>query len=136
MFVILHKGRLFLVVLISFIIWIAVKQYLFCPSFSFRIQKPFSGRLFYDPYDSIDPGHWVKCNFHAHTNAWHGFTRGKGTAKDVYRAYDSMHYGIHCVSDYQSINKTYANAPGYISAYEHGYNEGKTHQLVLGSNEV
>ncbi len=78
----------------------------------------------------------MKCNFHAHTNAWHGITNGKGTANDVYHMYDSMHYAIHCVSDYQSINRTYANTPGYIPAYEHGYNAGKTHQLVLGSNEV
>ena len=77
MLVTLRKGRLFLVVFISFIIWIAVKQYLFCQSFTFKIQKPFSGKSFYNPYDSIDPGHWVKCNFHAHTNAWHGFTHGK-----------------------------------------------------------
>ena len=28
------------------------------------------------------------------------------------------------------------NTPGYIPAYEHGYNAGKTHQLVLGSNKV
>lgn len=136
MLVTLYKGRLLLVVFVSFLIWIVIKEYLFCPTFSFKIQKPFSGKFFYNPYDSIDPGHWVKCNFHAHTNAWHGLTHGSGTAKDVYRAYDSMHYGIHCVSDYQFINTTYGGTPGYIPAYEHGYNVGKTHQLLLGSSQV
>jgi len=63
-------------------------------------------------------------------------THGRGTAKDVYHVYDSMNYAVHCVSDYQSINKTYANSPGYIPAYEHGYNTGKTHQLVLGGEKV
>ena len=63
-------------------------------------------------------------------------THGSGTARDVYHVYDSMNYVVHCVSDYQSINKTYANSPGYIPAYEHGYNTGKTHQLVLGCDEV
>jgi hypothetical protein len=63
-------------------------------------------------------------------------THGRGTAKDVYHVYDSMNYAVHCVSDYQSINKTYAKSPGYIPTYEHGYNTGKTHQLVLGSEKV
>ncbi|MFI5186753.1 MAG: hypothetical protein ACHQF0_08520 [Chitinophagales bacterium] len=128
--------KLFFIILFSFIILVVINQYFFCPVFSFNTTRSFSGKSFYNPYDSIDPGHWVKCNFHAHTNAWHGLTHGSGTAKDVYHMYDSMHYGVHCVSDYQTINKTYANTPGYISAYEHGYNFGKTHQLVLGSNEV
>jgi len=113
-----------------------INQYLFCPSFSFNSPQPFSGASFYNPYDSINAHDWKKCNFHAHTNAWHGMTHGTGTAKDVYHVYDSMNYAVHCVSDYQSINKTYANSPGYIPAYEHGYNTGKTHQLVLGSEKV
>ncbi len=136
MFLSLNKGRLLLVIFISLVLWIVINQYLFCPSFSFKSPQPFSGASFYNPYDSINPHDWKKCNFHAHTNAWHGMTHGRGTAKDVYRVYDSMSYAVHCVSDYQSINKTYANSPGYIPAYEHGYNTGKTHQLVLGSEEV
>jgi hypothetical protein len=136
MIVTVHKRRLVFVIFASLIIWLVIKQYLFCPSFSFSTAVPFAGKFFYNPYDSLHSDRWIKCNFHAHTNAWHGLTHGRGTAKDVYHMYDSMHYAIHCVSDYQSINKTYANTPHFIPAYEHGYNFGKTHQLVLGSNEV
>lgn len=136
MFPSLNKGRLFLVIFISTILWVVINQYLFCPSFSFSSPQPFAGSSFYNPYDSINAADWKKCNFHAHTNAWHGITHGSGSAKDVYHVYDSMNYAVHCVSDYQSINKTFANSPGYISAYEHGYNTGKTHQLVLGSEKV
>ena len=136
MIVTVHKRRLILVIFGSLILWLVIKQYLFCPSFSFTSTGPFAGKFFYNPYDSIRSDHWIKCNFHAHTNAWHGLTHGRGTAKDVYHTYDSMHYAIHCVSDYQLINKTYANTPHFIPAYEHGYNFGKTHQLVLGSNDV
>jgi len=136
MLVSINKTRLVFIFLISFIIWLIIRQYLFCPSFSFKDPQPFSGKLFYNPYDSINPDHWVKCNFHAHTNAWFGLTNGKGTAKNVYHVYDSMNYGVHCVSDYQSINKTYENTPGYIPVYEHGYNLQKAHQLVLGSHDV
>jgi len=136
MIVTVHKRRLVLVIFGSLVIWLVIKQYLFCPSFKFDTPGPFSGRFFYNPYDSLRTGRWIKCNFHAHTDAWHGLTHGKGTANDVYRKYDSMHYAIHCVSDYQSINKIFANVPRFIPAYEHGYNFGKTHQLVLGSNKV
>ena len=121
---------------VSFVIWVVIKQYLFCPTFTFTEPKPFSGSSLYNPYDSMDACQWKKCNFHAHTNAWHGMTHGTGSARDVCRVYDSMHYAVHCVSDYQSINQIDESTPGYIPAYEHGYNAGKTHQLVLGSNEV
>lgn len=136
MFLSLNKGRLLLVIFISLVLWIAINQYLFCPSFSFNSPQPFSGASFYNPYDSIDAHDWKKCNFHAHTHAWYGMTHGRGTAEDVNHVYDSMNYAVHCVSDYQSINRTYANSTGYIPAYEHGYNTGKTHQLVLGSERV
>src|ERR1700745_3555266 len=136
MFLLPNKGRLFLILFLSLVLLIAVAQYLFCPSLSFTKPQPFSGGLLYNPYELINPKDWKKCNFHAHTNAWYGMTHGRGTARDVYRVYDSMNYTVHCDSDYQSINKIYANSPGYIRAYEHGYNAGKTHQLVLGSENV
>jgi len=119
-----------------FIIWVLVRQYLLCPKFSFEVPHPFSGAFLYNPYDSIKQKDWRKCNFHAHSNAWHGLSNGKGTSADIYHAYDSMKYAVHCVSDYQKINTDFRNSPGYISAYEHGYNITKTHQLVLGSKRV
>ena len=65
-----------------------------------------------------------------------GITNGKGTAEDVWNAYQKLGYGIHCVSDYEKINATFQDKPNYISAYEHGYNLLKTHQLVVGDEDV
>jgi hypothetical protein len=132
----MNKSALFPVLFISFILWIVINQYFFCPHFSFKSPQPFSGKLLYDPYRSIRCNNWVKCNFHAHTKVWQGFTRGKGTAADIYRVYDSMQYAVHCVSNYENIDTSFSNTPGFIPAYEHGYGINKTHQLVLGSKKV
>ncbi len=132
----MNLPRLLFVLFCSLIILVIINQYFFCPRFSFKNSTPFSGKSFYNPYDSINEINWIKCNFHAHTNAWHGFTNGKGMAADIYHAYDSMGYAVHCVSDYQKINIDFINTPGFIPVYEHGYNIFKTHQLVLGSNKV
>ena len=128
--------RLLLAVFCSLIVWILIMQYLFCPKFSFEAAHPFSGTIFYNPYDSINEFYWRKCNFHAHSHAWHGFANGNGTSADIYHAYDSMKYAVHCVSDYQKINTDFSSTPGFIPAYEHGYNISKTHQLVLGASKV
>jgi hypothetical protein len=128
--------RLLLGIFCSVIIWILIMQYFFCPKFSFDVPQPFSGTAFYNPYDSINEFDWRKCNFHAHSHAWHAFANGNGTAADIYRAYDSMKYAVHCVSDYQKINTDFSNTSGFIPAYEHGYNITKTHQLVLGASKV
>ena len=117
-------------------IWVTIRQYLFCPQFAFTKGKPFSGNHFYNPYSGIGSGFWIKCNFHAHTNAWNGLTNGHGTAADVWRSYDSLGYTVHCVSDYQKINSDFNAKINYLPAYEHGYNFKKTHELVLGDHKV
>src|SRR5260370_28216129 len=132
----MNKLALLPVVFLSFILWIIVSQYFFCPQFSFKASAPFSGKLLYNPYESIHINNWEKCNFHAHTRAWGGLTNGKGTAADIYHVYDSMNYAVHCVSNYEEIDRTFSNTPGFIPAYEHGYGMQKTHQLVLGSKKV
>lgn len=128
--------RIFLILVFTLILWLAVRQYLFCPQFTFVKGKPFSGNQLYNPYASIDSGEWVKCNFHAHTHAWKGLTNGRGTANNVWRCYDSLGYGVHSVSDYHKINDAFSDKENYIPAYEHGYNMTKTHQLVLGDKQV
>ncbi len=128
--------RLLLFFFISFTFYIIINQYFFCPRFSFKASRPFSGKEFYNPYAFISENDWIKCNFHAHTNAWKGFTNGKGTAADIYHSYDSMKYAVHCISDYEKIDTSFSHKPGFIPAYEHGYNLNKTHQLVLGSHKV
>ncbi|GAB2797972.1 hypothetical protein GCM10027275_49340 [Rhabdobacter roseus] len=120
----------------TLILMLVVSQYFFCPRFEFEARSPFAGPVLYNPYQSIDSTNWVKCNFHAHAKAWRGVPNGKGNASDIHRAYGSLNYGIHCVSNYQQIDTTNSADAGFIPAYEHGYNPAKTHQLVLGGNRV
>lgn len=121
---------------VSIILALVVCQYFFCPRFHFEEQSPFEGPVLYNPYESLHPSPWVKCNFHAHARAWNGVTNGKGTAADIHRAYRSLNYGVHCVSNYQAIDSTDSENKAFIAAYEHGYNLNKTHQLVLGSRRI
>ena len=120
----------------SIILALVVYQYFFCPRFHFEEKSPFEGPVLYNPYESLHPSPWVKCNFHAHARAWNGVTSGKGTAADIHRAYRSLNYGVHCVSNYHDIDSTNSDEKAFIAAYEHGYNPSKTHQLVLGSRRV
>ncbi|GLU54376.1 hypothetical protein Dfri01_38370 [Dyadobacter frigoris] len=96
----------------------------------------FSGPDLFNPYAAIKPGHWIKCNFHAHAQGWDGISNNYEVACSVHNAYQSLHYGVHCISNHQNIDTTRSGEPNYISAYEHGYNFTKTHQLVLGSAKV
>ncbi|WP_373515782.1 hypothetical protein [Persicitalea sp.] len=120
----------------SIILALIVSQYFFCPRFHFEEQSPFEGPILYNPYKDLNPSPWVKCNFHAHARAWNGVTSGKGNAADIHRAYRSLNYGVHCVSNYHEIDSTDSDEKAFIAAYEHGYNPSKTHQLVLGSRRV
>ncbi|WP_221391445.1 hypothetical protein [Dyadobacter sp. NIV53] len=125
-----------LLLLVSWLLWLVLSQYFFCARFQFQDPAAFEGDILFNPYESIKPESWVKCNFHAHAKAWNGITNGHGDAADIHQAYQSLSYGIHCVSNYHHIDSTNADNVGFISAYEHGYNISKTHQLVLGSNKV
>lgn len=120
----------------SIILALVVCQYFFCPRFHFEEQSPFEGPVLYNPYESLHPSPWVKCNFHAHARAWNGVTNGEGTAADIHRAYRSLNYGVHCVSNYHDIDSTDSDDKAFIAAYEHGYNLNKTHQLVLGGHKI
>ncbi|MCF0063198.1 hypothetical protein MUK70_10535 [Dyadobacter chenwenxiniae] len=125
-----------LLAFLTWVLWLVVSQYLFCARFQFDDPVPFEGLSIFNPYDSVDAAQWVKCNFHAHSRAWEGFTNGHGSAEDIHEAYKALNYGVHCVSNYHYIDTTHSSDPGYIPAYEHGYNITKTHQLVLGSDKV
>lgn len=133
--------RITLLVFLSWVLWLVVSQFFFCPRYQFNDPIPFEGPTLYNPYDSTGtmPGsasRWVKCNFHAHSRAWEGVTNGHGSAADIHNAYKALHYGVHCVSNYHHIDTTHSTRANYLPAYEHGYNIRKTHQLVLGSNDV
>ena len=55
---------------------------------------------------------------------------------DIYSVYNSLHYGVHTISNYQFIDTTFHTLSTYISGYEHGYNIKKNHQLVIGAKKV
>lgn len=128
--------KIFFLFIGTLIMWQAVNQYLFCPSYSFTDNKPFSGDQWYNPYAAINSGIWTKANFHAHVKAWGGIANGHGTPADVWKGYDSLGYGVHAISNYHNIDKDFNDSANYVSAYEHGYNIKKTHQLVIGDNKI
>ena len=113
--------------------WLLIDQYILCPDYRFESPGPFKGEAFYNPYQDYNPSGWTMANMHAHTSSWFGLTNGKGDAQDVHEAYDSMGYGFHLISEYQKISDYGKGAPNYITAYEHGLNLPKAHQLVVGS---
>jgi hypothetical protein len=122
--------------LFTLAVLLLVNQFFFCPRFVFHDPVPFAGKTIYNPYATLKPNQWVKCNFHAHIKTWSGITNGHGNAGNVHNAYKSLKYGIHCISNYQEIDTSGSCNKSYIPAYEHGYNINKTHQLILGSNKV
>lgn len=109
----------------------------FVPIYDYGEPKPFSGDYLHNPYQDMDPEYWKQCNFHAHTDQYGGVTDGRNTPNEVldsvYNAFGFDHIGI---SDYMKINDYVKFRPGYIPAYEHGYNVFKIHQLCLGSEKV
>lgn len=119
-----------------FIIYLLADQYILSPTYHFEEPKPFSGKVFYNPYKDFDARDWTLGNLHAHTSSWFGLTNGKGDENDVREGYDSMGYGIHLISEYQKISRYGDTGRNYISAYEHGYNLPKSHRLVLGAAKV
>jgi hypothetical protein len=121
---------------VTFILFLAVNQYLFCSSFSFNDPVPFAGNKLYNPYENANSSYWKKCNFHAHSNAWNGVTNGHGSPEDVRKAYDSLGYDLSLVTDYQRIDKSAKGNPDYIPAYEHGYNISKSHQMIIGDPKI
>ena len=110
-------------------------QYLICPIYRFPESKPFEGQHWYNPYHDLN-GTWYKANFHVHSKSWYGISSGKDNPDTIFRKYKDLGYDIISISDYQSINTYRDSVTPYISAYEHGYNIGKCHQLVIGAEHV
>jgi hypothetical protein len=125
--------RFLLFVIPGSIAWLLIDQYILCPDYQFEAPGPFQGDSLYNPYRRYNPAEWSLANMHAHTSSWFGLTNGKGDAKDVHEAYDSMGYGFHLISEYQKVSDYGKGASNYIQAYEHGLNLPKAHQLVIGS---
>ena len=124
----------FFVILCSIVAYKFVDQYMFGWQYVFAPPKPFSGDSIVNPYQSINPQHVQLANFHAHAKI--GILNGKGSAKDVHDRYDSIGLDIKATSQYQYIDTQGRHLKSFIPVYEHGYNLGKTHQLVIGAKQV
>lgn len=114
---------------------LAAWPYVLLPRYRFQDPAPFSGPALYNPYAHAT-GRWWKANFHAHSHAWGGLTNGRGSPAQVIARYRELGYDIPCVSNYESIDGGSLSDPDFIPVYEHGYNIGKVHQLVIGAPSV
>jgi len=104
--------------------------YALSPIYRFPAARPFAGPQLVSPYAGTHGG-WLRSNFHAHARAWGGLTNGAQDDTGVIAAYRRAGYQIAVVSDYQHISGESA-----IPVYEHGFNIGKHHQLVIGVRTV
>lgn len=127
-------GRIFLLLISGLLIILAI-PYLFCPIYEFPEPKLFSGESWYNPYQD-SPGAWLKANFQVQSYTWLGLTAGQDKTADVVAVYKNMDYDIVTVSDYQYINRFKGMDFDYLPVYEHGYNAGKKHQVVIGATDV
>jgi hypothetical protein len=128
--------KIFLYFLIILLIISAI-PYILTPVYEFPETKPFSGSFIYNPYKNISPGKWLKANFHAHSNAWLGITNGKNNIpQEMYDRYAKLDYDIISISDYMSINDFMMANKIFIPVYEHGIGFAKSHQLVIGAENV
>ncbi len=131
----LKKNGLFFWYMLIVLLMILGIQYAICPIYNFQTPTPFQGQHWYNPYKQLYPN-WYQANFHLHSKTWRGLTNGKYSAKKVFQHYKNLNYDIISLSNYQSIADLSSLDPNYIPVYEHGYNIGKKHQLVIGAGEV
>lgn len=99
--------------------------------YSFEPNAPFSGEQFYNPYATIK-GNWIKANFHAHSKLLGGLLHGRNTAAEMFETYDSLHYELPCLSNYNSLTDN-SDRDFYLDVYEHGINAAAAHQLVINA---
>lgn len=121
-------------ILFIFISYKILEQYVWSRHYVYAPPIPFHGDSIVNPYLGVNTNNVQVANFHAHTK--NGILNGKGTPIDLYTKYDSIGVNIHPVSQYHNIDTSGFSNIGYIPAYEHGYNIGKTHQLVIGAKRV
>ena len=97
----------------------------------FQSPEPFKGLKIYNPYHNISNDSLYKANFHAHSQAWAGFTNGHNSPDELYRAYKAKGYHIASISNYHQLR-----SESDIPIYEHGFNIRKSHKLALFTPEV
>jgi len=128
--------RITLLAILSFLT-LALVPYLVSPIYDFPDKRPFSGEKFYNPYQGIASGRWLRANFHSHSFCWLGLTDGRrNDPTEMLQRYTDMNYDICAISDYMRINSETRAGKIYIPVYEHGYGITKNHQLVIGAGSV
>ncbi|MDR0800929.1 hypothetical protein [Fluviicola sp.] len=119
-----------------FLIFLIGIQYLTTTIYDFEESKPFSGKYWLNPYQSVGTQR-VKANFHAHSCAWKYLTYGKNTSGKMRCGYKEKGYDIAAISNYFLLDTTgQKNDPLYIPVYEHGLNIFKSHYLVLNPEKI
>lgn len=132
---ILKMSKRLLLIIIFFILYLALDQYLLFPRFEIETPHPFTGTKFYNPYKDVSFSNFLLANFHGHTKEWAGLTNGKGNDYEAQRRYDSLGYDLTDLSQYEFLD-TLNESNNSLDVYEHGINIKKTHQLVIGSHSV
>ncbi len=123
--------------LLAIIIVLVALQYLFSPVYDFPEPQPFSGKKWYNPYDSMNSTAWIKGNFQVQSRVWGGVTDGrKNPSKLIFEVYGKLGYEVIGISDYQKINKFGKDMKSYVPVYEHGYGIKKNHQVLIGAKKV
>lgn len=69
---------------------------IFVPSYSFDEPEPFHGSYLHNPYQNMNPDHWIQANFHAHTRQFGGLTNGRANTNEMV---DSVYTEIRRVWD-------------------------------------
>jgi hypothetical protein len=114
-----------------------VHAMLYSPAYTFPKSAPFSGPVWYNPYQDLDGADWQLGNFQVQSEAWGGITNGRNnTPQRIFDVYAELGYDIITISDYMSINPFTTPDRPLVRVYEHGYGAFKTHQVCLGSASV
>lgn len=132
----MKKFKRTLLILFTLLLWITALTYFPTRCYRFAGAGPFQGTRVRNPYENCDFSGRLVANFHAHTKRWGGLTHGNVAAESLRATYRELGYDVVGISDYMSINRTFANEPGFIPIYEHGRNLKLVHQLVLGAEHV
>jgi hypothetical protein len=122
------------IVILLLLSFLLIDQYILSSKYFFYSTSSFSGDSLYNPYQDINLRESKIANFHAH--AKNGFLNGKGDPKDIRNQYKKIGVDIAGVSQFNSLQKSVVDTNDSIFIYEHGFNLGKTHQLIIGARNV
>jgi hypothetical protein len=131
----MKKWASFLVIVISLLLsFVVIDQYIFGSKYYFYTKSSFAGDSLYNPYQDLNLRKSNIANFHAHPK--NGMLNGKGNPEDIRKQYKKIGVDIAGVSQYNRLEKSVIDNDDSIFIYEHGFNFGKTHQLVIGARNV